>query len=66
MSVTYVQLIAGTSVGSKVTAVAEKVATDTAEDLKQAAGSFEGDIPGIQPLYHREAMLLSMLYYNGV
>ena len=36
----------GTSVGSKVTAVAEKVATDTAEDLKQAAGSFEGDIPG--------------------
>ena len=50
MFVTYVQLIVGTSVGSKVTAVAEKVATDTAEDLKQAAGSFEGDIPGIQPV----------------
>ena len=41
-----IQLTVGTSVGSKVTAVAEKVATDTAEDLKQAAGSFEGDIPG--------------------
>ena len=32
--------------GSKVTKVAEKVATDTAEDLKKAAGTFEGDIPG--------------------
>ena len=33
--------------GSKVTEVAEKVAMDTADDLKQAAGTFEGDIPGI-------------------
>ena len=33
--------------GSKVTEVSEKVATDTADDLKQAAGTFEGDIPGI-------------------
>ena len=32
--------------GSKVTKVAENVATDTAEDLRKAAGSFEGVIPG--------------------
>ena len=32
--------------GSKVTKVAEKVATDTAEDLRKAAGSFESVIPG--------------------
>ena len=37
----------GTSVGSKVTKVAERVATDTAEDLRKAAGSFEGVIPGM-------------------
>ena len=33
--------------GAKVREVAEKVATDTAEDLKKAAGAFEGDIPGM-------------------
>ena len=51
-------LITGTSVGSKVTEVAEKVAMDTAEDLKQAAGSFEGDIPGtVKPLQNGQLVI---------
>ena len=37
----------GAPVGTKVTKVAEKVATDTVEDLKQAAGTFEGVIPDL-------------------
>ena len=32
--------------GSKVTEVAEKVATDTAEDLKRAADVMDGGVPG--------------------
>ena len=32
--------------GSKVTEVAEKVATDTAEDLKRAASEIDGGVPG--------------------
>ena len=45
MAINYI--ITGGSVGSKVTKVAEKVATDTAEDLRQVAGDFEGVIPDL-------------------
>ena len=44
--------------GSKVTKVAEKVATDTAEDLRKAAGSFEGAIPG-------KPLVINIISYIG-
>ena len=46
--------------GSKVTKVAEKVATDTAEDLRKAAGSFEGAIPGEHTHTHTLSLSLSL------
>ena len=46
--------------GSKVTKVAEKVATDTAEDLRKAAGSFEGAIPGEHTHTHTHTLSLSL------
>ena len=55
--------------GSKVTKVAEKVATDTAEDLRKAAGSFEGVIPG-KPhhslLFHYVCSEMLFLGYKGL
>lgn len=39
-------LYLGTPLGEKVTEVAEKVATDTAEELKKTAALHEGEFPG--------------------
>ena len=38
--------IAGTPLGEKAIEVAQKVATNTAEDLKRAAAAYEGELPG--------------------
>lgn len=39
-------LYPGTPLGEKATEISQKVATDTAEELKKAAAAYEGDIPG--------------------
>ena len=43
--------------GSKMTEVAEKVATDTAEDLKRAAGEVDGGVPGKSTSLHSNVYL---------
>ena len=48
--------------GSKVTEVAEKVATDTVEDLRKAAGFFEEEIPGEHTHTHTLSLSFKRLY----
>ena len=44
----YVYIYEGTPLGDKTMEVAQKVATDTAEELKKSAAALDREVPGKQ------------------
>ena len=52
-------LLQGTPLGDKAMEVAQKVATDTAEELKKSAAALDSDVPG----KHREHWYHNVMSY---
>lgn len=57
-------LYAGTPLGDKATEVSQKVATDTAEELKKAAAAYEGDVPGLRTLENLSLHIYTHCFYT--
>ena len=56
VSFVFIQNTTGTPLGEKTIEIAHKVATDTAEELKKAAASYEGqDLPGTVISYLKQS-----------